>query len=125
VTLYLDSSVAKVFRAMGKEYQGRINRMLAMWVHTRAGGLLDLEQKLFDRFGKMVGQGGVAAPARNQGRARPPCSASPSHGVALWLALGNGQFDGRYLAALKVAVTGARMRNPRGWRCTAWGVDSV
>ena len=50
VTLYLDSSVAKVFRAMGAGYQGRINRVLAMWVHMRAAGLLDVEGRLWERF---------------------------------------------------------------------------
>lgn len=37
VTLRLDASVAKCFRAMGRGYQGRINRILATWVQMKIG----------------------------------------------------------------------------------------
>jgi uncharacterized protein (DUF4415 family) len=38
VTLYLDRSVVRVFRAMGLGYHARINRLLATWVQMQAGG---------------------------------------------------------------------------------------
>ena len=34
VTLYLDASVAAFFRAMGEGYQGRINRLLAVYAQA-------------------------------------------------------------------------------------------
>lgn len=44
VTLYLDQSVAKVFRAMGKGWQARVNRLLATWVQLKAGELLEMDE---------------------------------------------------------------------------------
>jgi hypothetical protein len=41
LTLMLDASVAKVFRAMGRGYQARINRILATWVQLKMSGLMD------------------------------------------------------------------------------------
>lgn len=35
VTLYLDASVAKFFRAMGRGYQARINRLLALYAQAK------------------------------------------------------------------------------------------
>lgn len=35
VTLYLDRAVARMFRAMGKGYQGRINRILETWMQMK------------------------------------------------------------------------------------------
>ena len=35
VTLYLDASVAKFFRAMGQGYQARINRLLALYAQAK------------------------------------------------------------------------------------------
>ena len=35
VTLYLDRSVARFFRAMGRGYQGRINRLLAIYAQAK------------------------------------------------------------------------------------------
>ena len=35
VTLYLDASVAKFFRAMGTGYQARINRLLALYAQAK------------------------------------------------------------------------------------------
>ena len=43
VTLLLDASVAKMFRAMGKGYQARINRILSTWVQLKIAGFLDEE----------------------------------------------------------------------------------
>ena len=35
MTLYLDASVAKFFRAMGQGYQARINRLLALYAQAK------------------------------------------------------------------------------------------
>ena len=44
VTLYLDRSVAKCSRAMGKGWQGRVNWLLRTWLHMKTGELLELEK---------------------------------------------------------------------------------
>jgi uncharacterized protein (DUF4415 family) len=44
VTLYLDQPVAKAFKAMGKGYQGRINRILATWLQMKIGHVLEAER---------------------------------------------------------------------------------
>lgn len=43
VTLYLDRSVAQLFRGMGRGYQGRINRILATWAQMKIADLKALE----------------------------------------------------------------------------------
>ena len=40
VTLYLDRAVARMFRAMGKGYQGRINRILETWMQMKMASFL-------------------------------------------------------------------------------------
>ncbi len=52
VTLYLDRSVAKVFRAMGRGWQSRVNRLLATWVQLKAAELLRTEEFIEQRFGR-------------------------------------------------------------------------
>ena len=54
VTLYLDRSVARLFKGMGKGYQNRINRILATWMHMRAMGLLETEKYLGERLTNRV-----------------------------------------------------------------------
>ncbi|MBD3665888.1 BrnA antitoxin family protein [Sulfitobacter aestuariivivens] len=56
VSLYLDRSVARVFRAMGQGYQARINRILATWLQHRAAGLQERERKLVDRLANGFGR---------------------------------------------------------------------
>jgi uncharacterized protein (DUF4415 family) len=56
VTLYLDRSVARVFRAMGAGYQTRINRVLASWVQLRAAGMLQTERRLAERQARAFGE---------------------------------------------------------------------
>ena len=51
VTLYLDKSVARTFRAMGKGYQARINRLLATWLQMKAAGAIRLNDALVERMG--------------------------------------------------------------------------
>jgi len=48
VTLYLDRSVAKLFRAMGAGYQARINRILATWAQMKMAELRALEMDYLD-----------------------------------------------------------------------------
>lgn len=54
VTLYLDSSVAKLFRAMGKGYQARINRVLATWAQMKIAGMLREREEVERRFGAIM-----------------------------------------------------------------------
>ena len=50
VTLYLDQSVARCFKAMGKGYHARINRLLQTWLQLRAAGLLETDRALRERM---------------------------------------------------------------------------
>lgn len=43
VTLYLDRSVARMFRGLGPGYQGVINRVLRVWMQCKTAGWLDEE----------------------------------------------------------------------------------
>src|SRR6056297_547856 len=49
VTLYLDRSVLRVFRAMGNGYQARINRLLATWVQMKIAQEIKLDDFLDKR----------------------------------------------------------------------------
>ncbi|KZY29428.1 hypothetical protein A3731_26490 [Roseovarius sp. HI0049] len=51
VTLYLDASVAKFYRAMGKGYQTRINRLLGTYAHMKAAEEVRVEAALRKRLG--------------------------------------------------------------------------
>lgn len=46
VTLYLDRSVARFYRAMGKGYHARINRLLATWAQMRIAEEVRLDAHL-------------------------------------------------------------------------------
>lgn len=54
VTLYLDTSVAKMFQSMGKGYQARINRILATWLQMKMAGLIQEEIALANRRGRLL-----------------------------------------------------------------------
>lgn len=54
ITLYLDASVAKFYRAMGKGYQGRINRILSTWAQMKIGGFLEAETFFRKRLSEIV-----------------------------------------------------------------------
>ena len=41
VTLRLDADVVKFFRAMGPDWQARVNRIVAAWMHARLAGLIE------------------------------------------------------------------------------------
>ncbi len=51
VTLYLDRSVARFYRAMGKGYQARINRLLATYMQMHLARELRTEEVLRERVG--------------------------------------------------------------------------
>ena len=44
MTLYLDAPVAKAFKAMGKGYQARINRILGTWMEMKIGHVMEAEK---------------------------------------------------------------------------------
>lgn len=52
VTLYLDRSVAKTFRAMGAGYQARINRILATWMQMKIAELVGFEMSMTEALVK-------------------------------------------------------------------------
>jgi uncharacterized protein (DUF4415 family) len=58
VTLYLDASVAKLFRAMGEGYQARINRVLATWAQMKIAGLLREREEIERRFAWVLARDG-------------------------------------------------------------------
>ena len=50
VTLYLDRSVARFYRAMGKGYHARINRLLGSWAQMKIAGEIAREAYLVSRM---------------------------------------------------------------------------
>ena len=42
ITLYLDRSVVRAFKAMGKGYHARINRLLQTWLQLKMAGKLEI-----------------------------------------------------------------------------------
>ncbi len=53
VTLRLDDSVAKFYRAMGPGYQARISRILALWANMKIGDALRSEEMLYAQMKKL------------------------------------------------------------------------
>ena len=53
VTLLLDTSVAKFYRAMGKGYQARINRVLATFAQMRMAQVKRLNEMLDEELAKI------------------------------------------------------------------------
>jgi len=54
LTLYLDASTAKFYRAMGPGYQGRINRILATWAQMKIAGLIATEAHMAKRMDALM-----------------------------------------------------------------------
>lgn len=50
ITLYVDRSVARFYRAMGKGYQERINRLLATWAQMKIADELRVDALIRDRL---------------------------------------------------------------------------
>ncbi len=50
ITLRLDDSVAKFYRAMGPGYQARISRILALWANMKIGEALRVEEAVYARM---------------------------------------------------------------------------
>jgi uncharacterized protein (DUF4415 family) len=46
VTLRIDASVAKFYRAMGQGYQARINRILETWAQMKIAGVVEAEAQM-------------------------------------------------------------------------------
>lgn len=46
ITLYVDRSVAKIFKCMGKGFHARINRILATWVQMKIAENVNLEMDM-------------------------------------------------------------------------------
>lgn len=57
VTLYLDQSVARFYRAMGKGYHARINRLLATWAQMKIAEELQIDAALEMRAREMSDSG--------------------------------------------------------------------
>ena len=53
VTLYLDASVARFYRSMGRGYQARINRLLGTYAHMKAAKEVQLEEMLRKRVAEI------------------------------------------------------------------------
>ena len=49
VTLYLDRSVARFYRGMGRGYHARINRLLRTWAQMKIAGEVQLDAYLAKR----------------------------------------------------------------------------
>jgi uncharacterized protein (DUF4415 family) len=56
VTLRLDESVAKFYRAMGRGYQARINRILALWANMKIAELLRAEEAVIAQLRMMTSE---------------------------------------------------------------------
>ncbi|WP_299963110.1 BrnA antitoxin family protein [uncultured Roseobacter sp.] len=54
ITLYLDQSVAKLFRGMGKGYQARLNRILQLWLQMKMAGLMEEDAALSKRRSQLM-----------------------------------------------------------------------
>ena len=52
VTLYLDASVARFYRAMGLGYHARVNRLLATWAQMKIAGVLRMDEKMRAALGE-------------------------------------------------------------------------
>ncbi len=50
VSLYLDASVVKMYRAMGQGYQGRINRILETWMQMKMAEKAGMYRDLLDQL---------------------------------------------------------------------------
>ena len=53
LTVYLDSSVAQFYRAMGKGFHGRINRILATFAQMRMAQVKKLNEMLDEELAKI------------------------------------------------------------------------
>jgi hypothetical protein len=56
MTLYLDASVAQMFRAMGQGYQARINRILSTWLQMKMAGLVQEDVALANRRARLLAE---------------------------------------------------------------------
>ncbi len=62
ISLYLDRSVVKFYRAMGHGYQARINRLLATWAQMQIAKEVKLDEYLAKRVGMPEEEGEASGP---------------------------------------------------------------
>lgn len=48
VTLYVDRSVARMYRGLGNGYQGVMNRVLRVWMQAKTADWLEMEAKILE-----------------------------------------------------------------------------
>jgi len=83
ITLRVDASVARVFRAMGKGYQARMNRVLATYAQMRIGEVereAEALSAMLERYGPEISAELEAA----YRRLRPHLEADGDEDVAWW-----------------------------------------
>ncbi|MDA8585495.1 BrnA antitoxin family protein [Rhodobacteraceae bacterium] len=68
LTLYLDKSVAKMFKAMGHGYQARINRILATWVQMQIADVKVIEMGYIEALEATRGERDAEVPQDVRGR---------------------------------------------------------
>ncbi|MFQ1702523.1 BrnA antitoxin family protein [Loktanella agnita] len=56
ITLCLDASVAKFYRAMGPGYQARISRILGLWANMKIGQALQMEEAMMAQLKRLNDQ---------------------------------------------------------------------
>jgi uncharacterized protein (DUF4415 family) len=71
VTLYLDASVARLFRAMGRGHQARMNRVLATWAQMKIAGLLREREEIGRRIARVMAQEAEAGAGAGEAGAGP------------------------------------------------------
>lgn len=109
VTLYLDRSVARVFRAMGNGYQARINRLLATWVQMKIAQEIKLDEALDKRVTAPLpdkAETSDAAAPMPDSAAKSATQDQPDGGV-------DDEDDGAPLFYPEIAVALAKIREER------------
>ena len=53
ITIYLDASVAKFYKAMGRGYQARVNRVLATFAQMRIAQVKRLEEMMEEELAQV------------------------------------------------------------------------
>lgn len=57
ITLWMDTSVARFYRAMGPGYQARISRILALWANMKIGEALRTEEVMMAQLRRLNEEG--------------------------------------------------------------------
>lgn len=70
MTLYLDRSVARMLRAMGRGYQERVNRILATWVQMKIAEKVVFEKDMLNLLEETAGEASASDDASEMTRRR-------------------------------------------------------